>query len=409
MAKIIYHNDPDGWFAATVALHSIELEPQKSFHDVGLFPINYGEKLPLNSIEPEEEVVMLDFAPDSEDEFLALLNRTQNVIWIDHHKSAIEKYESYNLKGIRSTDHCAAVLAWEFYKDALLKKGKIVRSQLPYTLELVEDHDLWRHKNDATEAFILGLTYTEKDENNDPKNTKRMKNLVLGGVEQISDIIQKLRIKGDTIKKYLKYEAGSIIATGTLVRDDDSINAFILNYNGSQASHIAAHIAEIIRDLTTKSNVEFCVILYSNISGNRRKFELRKGFGYKDVDLSTIAARNGGGGHKDAAGFIISDGQKLDLTIPERSFKPFADEKKEEPEHTEGEEQESTDLDAIEDEGPQPEPVTTDDFDLSKAADDWTKENETITVNEADLTGEPPKPEPPKPKKKRKTKKRKVK
>uniref|UniRef100_A0A6M3IKC7 Putative DHH phosphatase family protein n=1 Tax=viral metagenome TaxID=1070528 RepID=A0A6M3IKC7_9ZZZZ len=395
MAKIIYHNDPDGWFAATVALHSIELEPQKSFHDVGLFPINYGEKLPLDSIEPEEEVVMLDFAPDSEDEFLALLNRTQNVIWIDHHKSAIEKYESYNLKGIRSTDHCAAVLAWGFYKKD---------ADLPYTLELVEDHDLWRHKNPATALFTLGSTQYD----NNPK-LKRMYNLVFGSHTHHRAMINEICEKGAVVKDYLEHEARSIVTTGTLLQDESSINAFLVNYNGTQASHIAATIAEIIRALTANSNVEFCVILYSNISGNRRKFELRKGFGYKDVDLSTIAARNGGGGHKDAAGFIISDGQKLDLTIPERSFKPFADEKEEEPEHTEGEEQESTDLDAIEDEGPQPEPVTTDDFDLSKAADDWTKENETITVNEADLTGETPKPEPPKPKKKRKTKKRKVK
>ena len=363
MAKIIYHNDLDGWFAATVALHSVKLLPEETRRDVGLFPMNYGEPLPIDKIVPSEPVVMVDFSPSDENEFMQLLNRTTDVVWIDHHKTAIEKYLSYNgLAGIRHSRNCAATMTWRHFHPI---------EPTPHTLELVEDHDLWKHQDPMSKLFATGMII----EDHNPRNDK-MQHMIIGSSIHQEAIRRRIFENGATIQEFLVAEAAALVKTGTLVQDDHSINAFIVNYNGSQASYLAEYIANIITALTSTNNMEFCVILYANIAKNRKRFEMRKGHGYQDIDLGEIAQRNGGGGHHDAAGFVIPDGQMINLEIPERNFQqPQPDES---PEPTPPSTQPPTPLN----QEPTPEEITQ----------AWENLQETFTtkpVNEEDLTGEP--------------------
>lgn len=64
--------------------------------------INYGIEFPFDSIGKNEIVYIVDYSISPE-EMDKLLEITSNVIWIDHHKSAIEKYKNYDkdVKGLR--------------------------------------------------------------------------------------------------------------------------------------------------------------------------------------------------------------------------------------------------------------------------------------------------------------------
>ena len=79
-------------------------------------------EFPLNKIEKDERVFIVDFSIEPED-MRELLKITKNVVWIDHHKTTIEKYQDFEscIPGIRMTGpgiSGASLTCWYFRNNA---------------------------------------------------------------------------------------------------------------------------------------------------------------------------------------------------------------------------------------------------------------------------------------------------
>ncbi len=136
--KIYHHNDLDGRCAAAIVLRYANLEPIE-FQKIETIEIDYKDEIDLSRVKSNEEIVIVDFSFKPET-MNALLIITQNVIWLDHHKTAFEyKYDLpdgkfVELNGIRNAKFSGCELAWSHFCY-----GKPV----PEAVTLLGDYDKW--------------------------------------------------------------------------------------------------------------------------------------------------------------------------------------------------------------------------------------------------------------------------
>jgi hypothetical protein len=175
MAKIFFHNDHDGKCAAYwVVEHYTEI---KGFDmsRVECIEATYGFDPHLENIKPDEDVWIVDFSFESET-FKKLLEITPNVVWIDHHKSSIEKFKDFNwIENTRAyansvrcltSEYAACVLTWAVCQSWEMLAGdisnKVVayikehQEEIPWATRYVGDWDTWTHAYIESTQFLSG-------------------------------------------------------------------------------------------------------------------------------------------------------------------------------------------------------------------------------------------------------------
>jgi oligoribonuclease NrnB/cAMP/cGMP phosphodiesterase (DHH superfamily) len=124
--------------------------------------MQYGMEFPFEHIGKDETVYILDFSIEPE-EMVKLLGITENVIWIDHHKTAIQKYSKFAWKageenglwehvdGIRDDKESGCYLTFRYF-------GKGQPQLIPEYINLISDRDTWQWKfGDRTKHFYAGI------------------------------------------------------------------------------------------------------------------------------------------------------------------------------------------------------------------------------------------------------------
>ena len=146
--KCFYHRDNDGVFsAACVAAFSTQTQDEAR----EFVSINYNEPFPFDTIGAHEQVWIVDYSIEP-DEMRRLLGITENVHWIDHHKTAIDKYKDFNtqIRGVRQDGLAACHLTWLYFHG--------VGEDLPRAIELVADYDIWAFQyGEETRFFHAGI------------------------------------------------------------------------------------------------------------------------------------------------------------------------------------------------------------------------------------------------------------
>jgi len=278
--KIFSHKHcADGVAAAAVVDYWYrKIEKACSLDDIEHIPILYNETFPIDDIKKDEVVFIVDFSLQVED-MEALLEKTSKVRWIDHHKSAIEKYDDHpeltkKIKGVRSNDRSGAYLAWEF-----LAEGRPV----PRALEYVDDHDRWIHQYEESDQFRLGMLLYS---GGDPTNTIFWDPLFEGGETELEQCItagQILESNSDMWRRKAKgYEVEFEGLTFLCMNKPGNSKAFMYIDDGTCDGLMTWHF----------TGEEFIYTM----------FHAKKGEA-DGIDLSKIAAKHGGGGHKGACGF----------------------------------------------------------------------------------------------------------
>ena len=155
---IIYHKaDYDGIFCREIARQFLGDAITYTGWD-------YGDKVPL--MAPDlEQLYMLDIS-------IPELMDHPRLIWIDHHKSAIEKYLPKVIPGYRIDGVAACRLAWQWFSHELHAgnvgdmgllpdKDDFVKRVVdePLSVRLAGEYDIWDHSksNYADVAFQFGL------------------------------------------------------------------------------------------------------------------------------------------------------------------------------------------------------------------------------------------------------------
>jgi len=289
---IIYHaHCNDGFGAAWAAWKAL-----KATGLVELHAASYGKEPPYELINAGINVHILDFSYPPH-QFLNICSMAKTVTMLDHHKTAIESYADHealvdtpnNAKIIFDTNYSGAMLAWNYYHPL---------KQPPRIIEHIQDRDLWLFKLAGTKEVHLNLNTLAKE--------LLVWDKLIDDTNQSGFAFKELVAGGAAIKRYYDNMIQNILAVCKRPIAINGIEGLSCNCPGALASDLGHELA--------------------NESGNYgMTWELLKDGNVKcslrsngDFDVSGIAKQFGGGGHKNAAGFVITKDQ---LALLEEAMK----------------------------------------------------------------------------------------
>lgn len=279
---VIYHRaDFDGLFCREIA--------RKFLPHAELIGWDYGDDDP--PVDKGDEVFMLDIS-------VAGLMDHPNLIWIDHHKSAMEKYPE-SIPGYRIDGVAACRLAWQWFYHrhefsctkhvALAGKQSFVDRTVyePLAVRLAGEYDIWDKRDPDAELFQHGLRSQELT----PGDWALLLESYLGSAGA-NDFVRRLLNSGKAIQYMQTQQNESIIKAA----------GFTIQFEG--LTFLACNHARYNSHLFTAGLLpEHDGCFGFNWDGKQWKVSLYGVPGKPDVDLSAIAVKYGGGGHKQACGF----------------------------------------------------------------------------------------------------------
>ena len=265
--KCFYHNDLDGRCAGAI----VHKKARESGESCEFFPIDYKDEFPFESIQKDEVVYIVDFSLQKPGEFEQLLEITDNVIWIDHHKTAIEKHGDLQVAGIREDGIAGCVLTWHWlFPD----------EKMPKAVELIGDYDVWTFKyGEDTKKFQVGM----KLEDTHPQS--RLWDTLLEWDARVPLIIEQ----GTAA---LRYREGHY-------KDLIEAISFFTEFEGYRAVACNAALANSMLFDSVNAGYDLMMPFYFDGSQWTVSIYTKR----DDVDCSELAKKYGGGGHKQAAGF----------------------------------------------------------------------------------------------------------
>lgn len=295
--KVFYHIDNDGKCAAFWVR---ELAKHTDDYDIEYLKINYGMEFPFDTIRKDEQVFIVDYSIMPE-EMDRLLEITKDIVWIDHHASAIKKYEGYNkkIKGVRYDGVAGCMLTYCYLKHmepSELPWGMNERKPLPFDIsmtkdapmftKLIADYDVWTFEyGAATREFALGLEMTE----NDPESEMWYGLLYTGDYgKPLADI----KAKGRVIIDYRSSWAADYCKHKGFETELDGYRCFALNLAMVSSDDFDSVDAE-----------QYDMFIGFSYDGKSWNYSLRS----TKVNCAEVAMKYGGGGHAGAAGFNSSE------------------------------------------------------------------------------------------------------
>lgn len=273
----IYHNDEDGVCSAAIVNLSV--------NDCDFYAINYGFNIPWNKIEKADRIFLLDFGLQPFNEQIKLLKmKGKKLIWIDHHKTALEDEikSGQKFEGIREIGKAGCELTWEyFYPD----------TPMPKTVKMMGRYDVWDtyyHKD------VMPFHY----------------GMLMKGYTPTDNIWKNL-FNGDSYYEELDYD--NILKIGRICQDYQ-----MMRYS---------QFCKPYHFITCFEGLKFICCNSMNSNSNlfdgffdENKMDAMLAFGWtgntwtvsmysnkKGIDVGKIAKKYGGGGHANAAGFQCTD------------------------------------------------------------------------------------------------------
>jgi uncharacterized protein len=278
---VIYHRaDFDGIFCREIA--------KKFLPEALLVGWDYGdpEEDVANGVNQEDRLYILDLSVPS------LMNHP-NLVWIDHHKSAIEKYGKrvgYQIDGV-----AACRLAWQWFslmaatpnpeEFALPDKQHFFDRQVqePWAVRLAGEYDIWDKRDTDAELFQHGL------------RSERLTNETWSSLldeNPHGELVVRLLNQGRALQFARANENSSIIQEiGFTIQWEG------LTFLACNAARYNSHL--FVAGLNDSHDACFGF----KWTGKDWSVSLYHAPGKEQHDLSKIATKYGGGGHRGACGF----------------------------------------------------------------------------------------------------------
>ena len=285
--KVFYHVDNDGKCAGFWVK---ELAKHYDNYPLEFYKINYGMEFPFDEIQENEQVYIVDYSIFPE-EMDRLLEITNDVVWIDHHQSAIERYRGYtkNIRGIRLDGVAGCMLTFcflYFMTDGgvgeVIKNFDISMTQkAPMFTKLIADYDVWTFEyGTRTREFASGFDLYDNEPNDEVWN-----DLANDIDETLLDAICK---SGADIIAYRSRWAAEYCTTKGFVATLDGFRAFAINLAMVSSD-----------DFNSVDSENYDMFVGFSSDGKVWTYSLRS----NKIDVAKIAMNHGGGGHVGAAGF----------------------------------------------------------------------------------------------------------
>lgn len=317
---VIYHSaDFDGIFCREIA--------KKFLPDATLIGWNHGD--PQIKMPEHGDVYILDLSPECLDASNVQGMIWDRIIWIDHHKTAIEQWQPPfcpPLKGYRIDGVAACRLAWQWFAvqerrektpccgynsptnkpycvqwnpgnnvvqchncgEIALPEGKgryydRVISE-PLAVRLAGEYDIWDKRDPNAEVFQFGLRSRELDEDDWRKLL----------CSHFPMFVESLCANGRLLQRYQQQHDASIVNHRSFIIDWEGLRFLTLNTARCNSLTFTA------RDVPETGHDALLAFYYD---GRKWTVSLYHARHRTDLDLSTIARKYGGGGHRGACGF----------------------------------------------------------------------------------------------------------
>ena len=259
--KCYYHNDADGRCAGAIVCHYYNFS-----HAMKFIEVEYKDEINVDDIEKDERIYIVDFSFKPE-VMEKILLKTNEIVWIDHHKTAMEYKYSQPIRGTRSNQYSGCELTWLwFYPDI----------EMPWAIKFIGDRDTWTWHYEESAYFNLGLMLKQHQPEDtiwiDLFNNRYYKSMIKYG--KICKIFRD-NFCNDYATSYgfeTTFEAQKCFAMGLYMFGSEAFGDRIDTYDMLISF-------EFVGD-------KWIVGLYS-----------------KKVDVSVICKAYGGGGHTGAGGF----------------------------------------------------------------------------------------------------------
>lgn len=270
---VLYHAGcADGFCTAWIA-------HQKFGDGAEYIPVNYGQEPPDVM---GREVYILDFSykrPVME----KLRKKAAMLVVLDHHKTAEAELAGFGATADPNAETNVVLrfdmhksggrLAWEYFNLGMPS---------PWIVDYTEDRDLWRWKLPQSKSINTGLRSY-------PMTFERWDDWYEMTKEDRLPLLTRLGDEGDVILRFQQQLIDQAVSVATEV-DMDGHKVLSVNTT-CMVSEIGERLAE---------GRPFAATFFIRSDG-KKVWSLRSREG--GIDVSEIARRHGGGGHKQAAGF----------------------------------------------------------------------------------------------------------
>jgi len=269
---IVYHrSDLDGRCAGAIAL--------RKFPGAQLLGMDYGKPFPWDKVDRDTTVVMVDWCIEPVEEMVKL-DALCNLIWIDHHRSAMAGVLElgHELAGLQEEGIAACELAWRcFFPD----------EPVPRTVHLLSLYDVWQHDEDPDAiAFQYGMRMAKF-----MPESPDWQRIFASDESDIRSTCQD----GEAIYLYQMLQYEQTAKACSFETEFDGMKLVAMN-----AAEKGSLVLESVFDM--QRHHAMCTFGWANGHWTVRLYTT-----HPSVDLSRVCEKHGGGGHAGAGGFQCAE------------------------------------------------------------------------------------------------------
>ena len=288
MIHIFYHSgDFDGLCSGAVIKH-YHLTQNIPEDQIIFQPLQYGESFPYDKISANDQVIFADVSISPYSEMIEIYKKYDTTI-IDHHQTliaALRASDVQQFKGLQvSGKKAACELCWNFY---------FPEKEPPTFVKLLSTYDVWDNSDiDFWNSVVLPFQYGLKTQDLRPyKSWAFWQSLFLMNQSSMDAFVAQTVRDGFLILDYQDQINRKVLNANVFDAKFDTLDAICCNSNFKNSGFFMSKWDEKKYDLMLAFDIDkngrYNVSLYTT----------------KDyIDVSALASRHGGGGHKQAAGF----------------------------------------------------------------------------------------------------------
>lgn len=270
---VLYHgNCPDGYASAFIVWYYLKLRGLTADY----IPCYYSTK-PLSNKYLDKlkskNIVMCDFSYKY-DQFMQIFDICSSIIILDHHKTAeTELMRVSDNHKIFKMDKCGAIITWEYF----------FVETIPLFFKYIQDRDLWKKELPFSDEFSVALSIEPTE-------------FTIWEKYLFDDEVEGLIELGKEYIKYNDYLMNEIMKTSYLKQytiDDKLIVVACVN-----SPIMKSNLGNKLLD-----GADFSAIY--NYSEQKEMTVVSLRSDDNKLDVSEIAMKNNGGGHRNASGCIL--------------------------------------------------------------------------------------------------------
>lgn len=271
--KCFYHSaDLDGHASGAIVKYT--------HADAEMVGINYSDAFPWETLTDRSETVfMVDFSLQPEEEMVRLHQSCQ-LIWIDHHKTALDALYNLGLaiEGNSREGIGACALVWEYLHRLEL---------MPHAIHLLAEYDVWDHHREETLPFQYGMRLR----NTWPEHQELWNPLF---ATYDSPLRKAITDEGHLCLRYQNQQNEGCLKAYGFETTFEGLRAIACNRGFTNSQLFDARWNPEKYDL---------MITFCRLPLPKRLWTVSLYSTKPDVACGSLAKRYGGGGHNGAAGF----------------------------------------------------------------------------------------------------------